>query len=381
MERYLKNKIENDLQNKMVFIGGPRQVGKTTLALSFLNVLPPIKAPFPRAYINWDSVNDKEALVTGKIPGNEKIIIFDEIHKYKEWRNLIKGFYDKHRGEISFLVTGSARLDYYSKGGDSLQGRYHYYRLHPFSLGEIDKTYNNSTANELLEFGGFPEPFLSQNKRTLRRWQRERETRVVGEDLRDLERINEISLLKILLDALPKRVGSPLSLNLLRENLHISHETITRWMQILENIYIGYSVFPYGSEKIRAIKKERKFYLWDWARCSNIGAKFENMVASHLLKYCHLMEDWEGYFMELRYIRDRSGREMDFVVIKDNNPLFAVECKANNTSLDPSIKYFEERLKEIPRFYQVHLGNEDFLVSSKTRILPFSKLCKELNLP
>jgi hypothetical protein len=167
----------------------------------------------------------------------------------------------------------------------------------------------------------------------------------------------------------------------LTKNLHISHETITRWMNILENIYIGYSLLPYGSEKIRAIKKERKFYLWDWSKCPDTGKKFENLVASHLLKFCHLMEDWEGYNMELRYIRNREGKELDFVVLKEGKPMFAVECKVNKTMIDPSIKYYKERLHEIPQFYQVHLSDDDYIVDERIRVLPFNKFCLEKQLP
>jgi predicted AAA+ superfamily ATPase len=381
MQRYLEKYIKDDLARKMVFIGGSRQVGKTTLALSLLGVRPPFAGKMPKAYINWDIIADKDALTKGLLPGGEKLIILDEIHKYAHWRNLIKGFYDKYKSQVAFLVTGSARLDYYSKGGDSLQGRYHYYRLHPFSLGEIDSAYHASGVQALLEFGGFPEPFISQDKRTLRRWHRERISRVLHEDLRDLERVNEISLLEVLVDSLPKRVGSPLSLNSLREDLHVSHETVTRWMNILENIYVGYSILPYHSEKIRAIKKAPKFYLWDWSVCPEYGAKFENMVASQLLKFCHFMEDWEGYKMDLRYIRNREGKEVDFLVIQEGKPLFAVECKYSRTAVDPSLRYFKERLDEIPVFYQVHTGNDDFWVDEKIRVIPFSKLCQELALP
>ncbi|MFC1523491.1 ATP-binding protein [Thermodesulfobacteriota bacterium] len=381
MERYLKKFIEQDLEKKMVFIGGPRQVGKTTLSLSLVGLNPPIKAPLPKSYINWDIVEDKESLARGELPSNEQLIILDEIHKYAHWRNLLKGFYDKYRSQVKIVVTGSARLDYYSKGGDSLQGRYHYYRLHPFTLGEIDSSYHSDGLNALLEFGGFPEPFLSQNKRTHRRWHRERMSRVLHEDLRDLERVNEISLIDVLVDALPKRIGSPLSLNSLRENLHVSHESIARWMNILENLYIGYSLSPYGSEKIRSIKKERKFYLWDWSVCQDEGARFENLVASHLLKYCHFLEDWEGFSMDLRYIRSRAGKEIDFLVLRDGQPLFAVECKCRKTDLDPSIRYFSERLDEIPMFYQVHMITDDYLACEKIRVLPFSTFCRELSMP
>lgn len=141
------------------------------------------------------------------------------------------------------------------------------------------------------------------------------------------------------------------------------------------------NVDPYGSEKIRAIKKERKFYLWDWSGCREDGARFENMVASQLLKFCHFMEDWEGYDMDLRYIRSREGKEVDFLVSRESKPLFAVECKYRKTTLSLSLKYFKERLDEIPFFYQVHMGTDDFLIDEKTRVLPFATFCRELSMP
>ena len=378
--RYLAELVKKDLEHKMVFIGGPRQVGKTTLALSFLGAKPPLKAPFPPTYINWDFVQDKEALVRGEVPDGD-LLILDEIHKYGHWRNLVKGIFDKYRGEKKILVTGSARLDYYAKGGDSLLGRYHYYRLHPFSLAELDESYSKDSFEQLLEFSGFPEPLFSKSKRIHRRWQTDRLRKVVVEDLVSLERINEISHLEVLVSALPKRVGSPLSLNALREDLSVSHESIKRWLGILENLYVGFSVLPYGSDKIRAVKKEKKFYLWDWTQCDDEGSRFENLVACQLLKFCHLRQDWEGYNMELRYIRDRSGKEIDFVVIEDSKPLFAVECKWKKDRLDPNIKYFSERLPEIPIFYQVYSGVKEFSHGPKIEVCPFPKFCQKTQMP
>jgi hypothetical protein len=141
--RYLKKPVSDDLKSKMVFVGGPRQVGKTTFALTFLSE-PSEKHP---AYLSWDDVSVKAGLLKGELPGGQKTVILDEIHKYARWRSLVKGFYDKNKSEMSFIVTGSARLDYYQKGGDSLQGRYHYYRLHPFSMAEINAEANMDDFN------------------------------------------------------------------------------------------------------------------------------------------------------------------------------------------------------------------------------------------
>ncbi|MGB6340073.1 MAG: ATP-binding protein [Candidatus Aminicenantaceae bacterium] len=325
-ERYIQKPVKTDLKSKMVFIGGPRQVGKTTLALSFLSE-PNAKSP---AYFNWDDISDRPKLLRGEFPPGEKIIILDEIHKFARWRNLVKGFFDKNKGELSFLITGSARLDYYSKGGDSLQGRYHYYRLHPFSLGELDAKPTKDNLDLLLKFGGFPEPLFKAEEKFWRRWQRERLQRVIYDDIRDLESVKEISLLELLASELPNRVGSPLSVKNLKELLQVAHETVERWLKIFERMYYCFRIPPYGPPKVRAVRKEQKLYLWDWSLVEEPGPRFENFIASQLLKYCQFIEDTEGYRMELRFLRDTDKREIDFVVLKDRKPMFAVECKTGD---------------------------------------------------
>lgn len=373
-ERYIKKPIEKDLKEKMVFIGGPRQVGKTVFSLGFLNEL----SEQDPAYINWDDIKTHKSLLEGVLPPSEKIIILDEIHKFARWRNLVKGLYDKNKSKKSFIITGSARLDYYRKGGDSLQGRYHYYRLHPFSISEISSSPTISDIELLLKFGGFPEPLIRGEERFWRRWQREKNQRVIYEDIRDLENVKEISLIELLNNELPNRIGSPLSIKSLKELLEVSHESVERWVKILERLYSCFRIAPYGAKRIRAVKKEQKLYLYDWSVIPGKGAKFENFVASQLLKYCHYIEDTEGYNMELRFIRDTDQREIDFVVLKDTKPIFAVECKSGEKKLNPAIFYFKERTP-IPKFYQVHLGKEDY-EKDGIRVLPYNTFAKEIGL-
>jgi predicted AAA+ superfamily ATPase len=216
-------------------------------------------------------------------------------------------------------VIGSARLDYYRKGGDSLQGRYHYYTLHPFSLCEVDPEARRETVDGLLRFGGFPEPFLSASDQEHRRWQREHRERIVREDLRDLERVREVSLIELLLQHLPRCVGSPLSVKSLSELLEVAHESVERWLTVLQRLYVCFRIAPYGAPQIRAVKKEKKLYFWDWSEAPEGGPRFENLVACRLLKYCRWREDVEGHSMELRYLRDTDKREVDFVVLRDRN--------------------------------------------------------------
>ncbi|MBN1114207.1 MAG: ATP-binding protein, partial [Oligoflexia bacterium] len=271
LKRYLEPAVKDFLKNRMVFIGGPRQVGKTTMCLQFLKE-PDIDSP---AYLDWDSVVSRSKIKNAELPVDYKVLCFDEVHKYKHWRSLLKGFYDTKRNKHKFLVTGSARLDHYRKGGDSLLGRYRYLRLHPLSLSEIS-CFDKKSTELLLTMGGFPEPFLNGTERNLKLWHRERSYRIINDDIRDLERVKEISLVELLADAIPSRVGSPLSYKNLAEALGVHHATVKQWVQILDNVYYSFRISPFGAPRIRAVKKEQKIYLWDWSVIENSGYKFEN---------------------------------------------------------------------------------------------------------
>lgn len=371
--RYLSAQIKDDLSEKMVFLGGPRQVGKTTLAKQFIKT--------PAQYLNWDKESDKRLLLKEELNTKFNLLVLDEIHKFKKWRSMVKGYYDKLYPHLNFLVTGSARLDYFRKGGDSLVGRYHYLRLHPFTACEISRHPTAKDLDQLLKFGGFPEPFLKQSVTHHSRWQLERVSRVVTQDLRDLQSVKEISLVELLAQSLGTRVGSALSIKSLQEDLQVSPNTVSHWIDILENLYYCYRISPYGTPKIKAVKKAQKLYLWDWSEVEDKGARFENLVAGHLLKFCHFEEDTKGIKTELRYFKDVvTGKEIDFIILQKNKPLFAVECKSGERELSKSLVNNGKRLG-INRLYQVHLGTKDYGTEAAGRVLPFQTFCKELELP
>lgn len=374
--RYISQFIKETITKRAVFIGGPRQVGKTTLALSFLGSKAGTKH---RGYLNWDHAPSAEKIRKTELPPGEPFLVLDELHKFKTWKRWIKGVIDVEKDARKIIVTGSARLDFYQKGGDSLFGRYRYVRLHPFSLNELQSQKPKMGLEELFTFGGFPEPLFSKSRKELKLWQKERLRRIIREDVRDTQLIQNISGIEMLAEALPERVGSPLSIQNLSEDIQVDHKTIKRWIAVLESMYFCYRLPPFGAKKIRAVKKEQKLYLWDWSVIEEEGARWENLVASQLLKFCHWLEDSEGETMELRYLRDIDKREVDFVVIKNKKPIFAVECKTGEKAISPSIHYYAERT-DIPLFYQVHRGNKNFQ-SGKVRVLPFEMFCKELNMP
>jgi predicted AAA+ superfamily ATPase len=388
MQRYLEPPVRADLREKMVFVAGPRQVGKTTMARHVL------AAEGDGVYLNWDNREDRRAIRAAHWPAGDALVVLDELHKWRAWKGWVKGEFDKHRDRLHFLVTGSARLDVYRRGGDSLQGRYHHYRLHPFSCAEVagkgqvsaprvakelrvPARASQEIVRGLLEFGGFPEPFLAQSARSLRRWQRERIERFFREDVRELEMVRDLSSIQLLADLLPERVAAPLSLNALREDLEVSHKALTLWIDILERLYNIFRVRPFVSSKVRALQKMPKVYLWDCSLVPDRGARFENLVALHLLKLCHFLHDHDGYGAELYYLRDRQGREVDFLVTVDRKPWFAVEAKVSEARIDPSLRYFRDRV-HVPWAYQVVLETEKDYVADGIRCLPASRFLAAL---
>ena len=288
------------------------------------------------------------------------------------------------------LATGSARLDIYRRGGDSLMGRYHYYRLHPFSLREAltDKKPAVKAMQELVfrdpekkslsafldlfRFGGFPEPFVKKNEKTLRRFHNERIERLIKEDIRDLEQLKDLSALQILVELLPQKVGSLLSLNSLKEDLGVTHKTISLWMDVLERFYYHFRIYPYAANSVRSLRKEPKMYLWDWSELIDEGVKFENMIASHLLKLVHYLHDAEGWKAELFFLRDVDKREVDFLVTIDRKPWFAVEAKLSNNRYSLPLEYFSRKLR-IPFSYQVLKDGGIDLWKNDVRIISAQK--------
>ena len=214
--RYLESQVRRDLARKMVFLSGPRQVGKTTLARRLPGA--------PRGYLSWDIAEHRERILRRELPVS-KLWAFDEIHKYRSWRNYLKGLYDGRPPGQQILVTGSARLELYRFGGDSLQGRYHLLRLHPFSAVELGLK-SASDLRDLLTLGGFPEPFLGGSQVEAKRWSREHRNRLIHEDVVSLERVEDLGNLELLALRLPERVGSPLSINAVREDLQVSHKAV-----------------------------------------------------------------------------------------------------------------------------------------------------------
>jgi predicted AAA+ superfamily ATPase len=345
-------------------------------------------------YLIWDNRQDRRELRAARWPGGDALVVLDELHKWRGWKGWLKGEFDKHRDHLSFLVTGSARLDVYRRGGDSLQGRYHHYRLHPFSCAElagpsrtpppepgqelrIPSRGQLDLVNALMEFGPFPEPVLAQSPRTLRRWQKERLDRFFREDVRDLELIRDLSTFQLLAELLPDRVGSPLSLNALREDLEVSHKTVSHWIEVLERLYYVFRVRPFGGPRGRFLKKMPKAYLWDASLVRDRGSRFENVVALHLLKLCHYLEDTEGHAVSLHYLRDREGREVDFLVVAGRKPWLAVEVKLSSGQVDPALVHFKKRLA-IPYAYQVTLEETRDVLDQGVRVVPASRFLAAL---
>lgn len=346
---------------QMLFLMGPRQVGKTTLCLSFPDD--------GSLYLNWDNLDHREILLGGPrsiakalkleiARENPPQLILDEIHKYSDWKTLLKGFFDtySHSGEIQIIVTGSARLDVYKAGGDSLMGRYFRYRIHPFTCGELLRSDVASTLTSfpkqieeekflaLWSFGGFPEPLFKGEASFYRSWSTLRMQQLFYEDLRDLTRIQDIKQMELLSVFLSKQVGSLLNYTSLANKVRVSSETIRRWISALAMLYFSFSISPWKKNVTRSLLKDPKVYLWDWSMVHDEGPRSENFIASHLLKACHFWTDrGEGTF-KLYFVRNKQKREVDFLVAKDDTPWFLVEVKKSKAPLSPDLEYFQKEI-------------------------------------
>lgn len=366
--RYLSAQVLADLRKKMVFVAGPRQVGKTTLARALLRD--------SEGYLNWDIRPHREMILRGEWPA-VPLLVLDEIHKFRKWRNLLKGLFDQYRGKMRILVTGSARLDYYRFGGDSLQGRYHLLHLYPLSAAELGLR----TAEEfrtLLTLGGFPEPYYGGSQTGARRWSRDYRARLLEEDLRDLESVHDLGSLEQMMLRLPELVGSPLSLNSLREDLQLNHHTISRWAGILERIYAIFRLPPLGAPRIRAVKKEQKHYQLDWTLPQKDAQRFENLVAVHLKKWVDFESDAKGRDLELRYFRDVQGREVDFVIVENRRPVRFIECKWGDEEVHPALRYARARFPGADFWQLTAAGTRDFRTTDGIRVCPALTLLRQL---
>ncbi|MBN1903793.1 MAG: ATP-binding protein [Deltaproteobacteria bacterium] len=342
--RYIDSYIIEDLKKKMVFVGGPRQVGKTTLAKAIL------ARDYPEGrYFNWDFDDDRQDILKKKWSTSNTLLVFDELHKFPAWKRWIKGIYDVSNDKHSFLITGSARLDTYRRGGDSLMGRYHYWRLHPFTLDEIPGGISPDEAfKRLMTVGGFPEPFLDGDERSARRWRRERFDKVLREDIRDLDSVRNIQSLGLFLDLLRERVGGLVTIANLANDIQVAPQTAKSWLEILEKMYLIFIVRPFTKSLPRAVLKPPKVYFFDNGDVlGDEGARFENLIATSLIKRLHFLEDRDGYRYDLRYIRDREGREVDFAILKDGLLEELIEVKFSDEDISRSLSYYCERLKPI----------------------------------
>ena len=367
-KRYIVDQIMSDLARKMVFVGGPRQVGKTTMARHILG-------KSGQGYLNWDISQDREAILKQQLP-NVPLWVFDEIHKHRDWRDYLKDIYDHFGNEKKILVIGSARLDYYRHGGESLQGRYHYLRLHPLSIAELGITTQEDLLT-LLTLGGFPEPFFGGSAVEAKRWSREYRQRLIQEDLLSLEKVHDVGKLEWLMLRLPELVGSPLSIHAISQDLQVSHYHVSGWLTMLERLYAIVRLPPFGAPTIRAVKKEQKHFHYDWTLVQDKGGRFENFVALHLLKWVHYEIDTKARDLDLRYFRDVDGREVDFIITENGEPLYAIEVKWSDADISSGLKYFKNKFPGCQAWQISATGIKDYINKEHIRVAPAGVLLRD----
>ena len=379
-------------EKQMIFLSGPRQAGKTTLAKEIA------KGFKNNAYFNWDILAHKKLLVRDptffeKINRQDEsipLVIFDEIHKYKRWKNYLKGIYDQFSEDYKFLVSGSGRLDLYQKGGDSLAGRYFQFHLWPFTLAELSSTkrsfdefsqkpINDFDINDkkmtqeiwqtLLNLGGFPEPFVKGRKAFFIKWSKNYITQLVREDIRNIHDIKDIDSIEILFTLLPSRVGNPLSMNNLANELQVAFGSVKEWLKLFEVFYLAFRISPWTQKISRAILKEKKLYLFNYPEIEDAGHRFENMVALELLRAIYNWNEYGYGRFTLHYIRNKEKEEVDFLIANNHKPVILVETKLSEDIPAKSLINFQNIL-DVPAVQLVNKeGIFKYIKNNKNKIL------------
>ncbi len=402
MKRIYLSAIQHHLNHyrQMVFITGPRQVGKTTLSRQC------VEENYEFNYLTWDNFADR-ALILDGMPAilaqsfgetaavKPRAIILDEIHKYRQWKTLLKGYFDKYGDQTHFIVTGSAKLNVHRRGGDSMMGRYFNYRIHPLSVAEclggnidakretqLPRCLDDSAWNHLLKFGGFPEPFLAADETFYQRWQNLKREQLFQEDLRELTRIHDIARLETLAYLLTEQAGGVAVYSELSKKIRVSEPTVRQWLDTLKAVYYCFTIQPWSKNVARSLLKEPKVYLWDWSAARGSGARIENMVASHLLKAVHWWTDLGLGQYELFYLRDKEKREVDFLVVKNSKPWLMVEVKTSaNQHVSPHLKYFYQQLQvshAVQAVYDLPYQEVDCFSLRQPLIVPMRTLLSQL---
>jgi uncharacterized protein len=356
MKRYIHDLVFNDLTKKMVIITGPRQVGKTFLCKQILH---DFKNP---AYLNYDSMDDLKIIKNRSWPLNTGLLAFDEIHKMKGWKQYLKGIYDTRLPAQAILVTGSSRLDTFRQSGESLAGRYFHYRLNPLSVKELSGIQPYEAVELLNRLGGFPEPFLSGSDDEAARWRRLYYSDIVREDILEFSRIHELKSIKLLIEMLRERVGSPLSFTSIAQDLQLSPNTVRKYIQILESLYIIFLVRPFHKNIARAILKEPKVYFYDSGYIKGgPGPRLENTCALCLLKYVQYLQDTKGADINLYYLKTKDGKEIDFVLGSEQALSHIIEVKLSDDSVSPVLKYFHQKIGQVKAVQLIHnIRNERY---------------------
>lgn len=342
---------------QMAFVTGPRQVGKTTACRKHAST-----------YLSWDNADDRrlilrgpasvaEAAGIGQLAERQPVVMFDELHKLRRWKALLKGFFDTYADDTRILVTGSSRLDVFRRGGDSLMGRYFPYRMHPFSVAEVvhpdlpdpdrlvrePRRITTEDLDALVQHGGFPEPFIKRDKSFTRRWARLRRTQLTREDIRDLTGLRELGQVEVLVDLLAERSADQLVYSSIASEIQTSLDTVRRWVETLCGLHVGFLLRPWFKNVSRSLRKEPKWFLRDWSQITDPGKRVETFVACHLLK---AVEGWTdlglGEF-HLGYLRDKERREVDFLVARDRKPWMLVEVKNSDSRPSTALAHFQKQ--------------------------------------
>jgi len=341
IKRILKdNIIQQSFRGQILLIQGPRQTGKTTLALDIAKLL---KSKGDIRIFNCDdpdhrAILENKGLETLKsIIGKAKVIFIDEGQKLSSIGQTLKLLADYYKKHVQIIVTGSSAINLLDKTQESLTGRKKVYTLYPVSVEEVSKDaiIQGNKLESLLVYGSYPHVITTREKQDKVDALKELKTSYLYRDVFDFQGMKNADVFMNLVKALAYQIGNEVSYRELSNLLKIGYATVERYVHILEQTFIIFHLPVFTRNKRRELSKLRKIYFYDVGirnavinnfnpldKRDDIGALWENFMVVERMKY----REYHRIEANQYFWRTYDGSEVDLVEEREGK-LFGYEFK------------------------------------------------------
>jgi len=339
MTRKHKNEIFNSLNTKTVFLTGPRQAGKTTLALE---IAKEFKHP---VYLDCYNSDDLKVIEAKNWAQGTDLVILDEIHKVDKWESYLKALLKDKDDGLKLLVldsTATFTSEQLQKAFPNLRA----YTLFPLSFSELLEAGCKVDIDKLMFRGAFPDAFFAEEDMAARKWRTQNTDNLLHREIFDFKKFGNFKTLGQCFEKLKTLVGQPVSFNALSKELGVISSTVQRYIVLFEQLNLIFRISPFAGNGqqctiARALTKRPKIYFYDTGLVEgNKEAKFENVMALSLFRHTLALREYQGLDAGLYYIRTKDGLSVDFCIVENTNIKYIAEARVGETEISRYLNYF-----------------------------------------